>query len=220
MALDDDENSDRHEEAFSQMVTVLHPIIQDVLADMESSGKLNEMIGPEEHFDARVLLCAALLEDGAGRTPLDNRIIDTFDRVASEKARLLGSEHHWTADPPEPKDFYESSECRTFTVCAIEARLYTYLAHHINREIVLAKKGRSYLDYVLNPTEPVSTSQMDKHWEWRAGLSKGFWRSIVELLLDHGADPNLIIESSGREESLNRWTVGDIVDILALPELP
>ncbi|KAF2194182.1 hypothetical protein K469DRAFT_689226 [Zopfia rhizophila CBS 207.26] len=140
------------------------------------------MVGLTDRF----ISCARELPSDINAIDSCIEMTDELDRVNAICAtQSLGLDMRWSNLQIPTGDPFQESGCKTFLALAIEEGFLTYVHSALRRdpEIIKSKKGRPYLDYVLRPT---SGSQKD----WMIDIS------VLQPLLEHGADPNQIFLGS------------------------
>lgn len=133
-------------------------------------------------------------------------ILDDLDVVNTQHSRKLGARsqkvrNHWThaCDSPVSRDhdvYREGGNC-TFIALAVQARLVRYVTSKLiaNPNLLHAKQGRPLLDYALRPRRATPIS-LDYH---SARDDPNIDINMVQLLLDHGADPNKAVHLNDGE---------------------
>jgi hypothetical protein len=141
-------------------------------------------------------------------TPL-LEVLDEVDRVNSHHARDI--KNHWThaRDSPATRgsdEYREGSNCN-FLALAVQARLVKYVRAKLNADSNnLHKLGRPLLDYALRPRR--STPIRIPYHSQREDPSID--TTLIELLLDHGEDPNQLVYIRGKSDPAMRSRHADL----------
>jgi hypothetical protein len=135
-------------------------------------------------------------------TPL-LEVLDEVDRVNSHHARDI--KNHWThaRDSPATRgsDEYREGRNCNFLALAVQARLVKYVRAKLNTDSNnLHKRGRPLLDYALHPRR--STPIRIPYHSQREDPSID--TTLIELLLDHGEDPNQLVNIRGKSDPAMR----------------
>jgi hypothetical protein len=154
--------------------------------------KLLSMYGTTGEFKhlldvaSRTLVCAHSVEIKTGKHNAD--LLEELDKTMTAYAR-----HNWF-DPGIPR-LDVSNHHNSFLSFAIQHDLKAYVEKKLGEgdKILRRKPGRPLLDYAINPLP------LDQHGPISAGL--------VEVLLQHGADPNAKFESRSIWEDSLHWQV-------------
>ncbi|KAF3073827.1 hypothetical protein CFAM422_004410 [Trichoderma lentiforme] len=130
-------------------------------------------------------------------------VLDELDRVNCHHVRSISN--HWThiRDSPTSRGFDEYREggnCN-FLALAVQARLVKYVRGKLqDNPKHLNKGGRPLLDYALRPRR-VTPLAMPYHSQRDDSIVD---QDMVQLLLEHGADPNQRVYLN------NGWTVWEL----------